>query len=326
MDHALTKDIFYQLLSENYNYYFLENRIKKALQKDLRCVVFSSSYGLHSILDYNIPWMSNLSGTSQDLFCHLHLAALIQEYREKLHLPKIQDFVFLLGYYALFDDLSLHRSSQDYIYRIYAPFLPNLHHYPMEKQEHPYSPWDSIEKKYGFLAEEDRNHMEQLIQEFFQNQTFFSTFYTRADNCEQRYQHLDWTSASSVEKTNYALDRAKRHNQLLRHPETALENEALLEHSLLNFYEKGIRCHILIAPFTPFYNQALSKDLKDSIPQFFSSKPELTKDSSLFHYWDSNPEFSNFLEEKQGFFDMDHLNDLGATFFTKELLHFLDAC
>ncbi len=301
------KEIIQQLLSENYGYYYLRSRMNRLQDENVRVLVTGSSYAVHGILDGTNNAIMNLSGTSQDIFCDYYLARQIIERRKELGLPMFQAVVIMLGYYALFDDLSSGKVSRELMRSVYEPLLHTKHNADFEL----YDRWKSIKQRFPFLEAEHCEICDEWIINYLNEKNYFNDVYHREDNVEEQYRGLVWENLSLDEKIYYAKTRTEKHNKLLKHTQICTENVELLTNYLQFICEHGIRPIVVIPPFTKEYCETLDKRFETGLWKALNDLP------FAIDYYDFN-QSTEFVE--CDFFDMDHLNEKGAAKLTSHLI------
>ena len=300
------KNIIVQLMSQNYGFYFLKSRLVKAEDKAAEILVTGSSYAVHGIQDGECPGLVNLSCTSQDLYCDYELTRLAVCEREKRCLPMFKRNYILLGYYALYDDLSMNMTTRELMTKTYEPLIGKSHHYDGKRQDRK----AVLNENYEYLSDEEFAICDEWITEFLRGKNYFNELYHREDNTEEAYRGIVWSRLNIEEKRFYGSKRALQHNKLYKHVNTAAENRAILEEYIRFLTDNEIEPVIVIPPFSKEYLGELKTEFKKELYQV------LDELECPIEVYDFNEEELFCADD---FFDMDHLNDSGAVKLTSML-------
>lgn len=298
----------------NYDYSYLEAmHCKNRLDNKIDTIIVGSSHTMNGIVENNLLRgnnVINLSVSSQDLyFNYLHIKKAINEAR-----GKIKRCVINLGYYMLYQDLSLGSNFVDVLKRTYYPLFGDTHHYvPDEK----YDMFENImydDKIYSSYV--IKNICEEWARGFFiEESSYYGSLKTREKNNILGLKKIEWMNVDENSKIEYAINRTKGHNRLKQHKETLEENLQIIMKITSFLSEHGIRPIFVIMPFTKYYNQYIDCNYKREIYQI------LDELAVSVDFLDMN-DYSEIFEE-QDFLDSDHLNLNGAIKATKLLNEFL---
>ena len=295
--HQSKGDLIRQLLGVGYSYYYLKNRLRSAGKSECQVWILGSSYAAQGVFDAGEPQMVNLSAPSQDLFCDRGLVALLLAERPEKNLGN-RVCILILGYYALYDDMSRAGEKVSALMRTtYAPLIGSAHYCEGEN----FDIRESFRERYPQMDEGKIEECEEWIDCFFDENDYFNAVYTREGNDPDYQGH--WALLESGEKERIGRLRAERHNRLIRHREIYEENCEILQDMLKKVYGAGIPIYIVIPPFTPYYRENLDSRYQTELLEALDQMPVPVE------YYDLN-ETELFKEED--FFDSDHLNDLGA--------------
>ena len=317
-DNFLTDDYFNGLeqiaieyVNKNYDYCYLNAMHKKNKEIGTSLIVVGSSHAMHGIVEARFPKKDiiNFSISSQDLYCDfLHIKKAVNEGKKK-----IDKCIINIGYYMLFQDISLSKQMNYLMPTIYGPIFGDMHHYTGEK---------TIDR---FLTlEYDRNvYSQELIRRlceewtngvFREQGSYYGKLLKREQNNILSIQGVIWSEKSIEEKEYYAVKRTEDHNKLRKHEKTRLENEFIVR-DMVKFLEKhGIIPVFVIFPFTRWYQKYIDPFYKKDIFELLDSLPQ------QIELLDMN-EINGF--EDEDFLDTDHLNLRGAEKATSLLLAFL---
>lgn len=296
------------MLSAEYGYYYLRNRLKKACSDKCTTLIFGSSYGIHGIYDANTEIVANLSGIAQDLFCHLKLYEKCVRVR---HGNGLGDVIILAGYYLLYDDLSYAGEYAALMERVYEPLIQDSHHF---RSLHT-TPQQRAILNLPEITEEQIQYGEILVDAFFDENNFFNRIMRCEDHRVDLLQGEDWKKISRENRMKMAETRAEQHNQLLKNGAVFQENCELMESMLKQTEKQRSKVWVIIPPFTKEYLLFLNQDMKESLLSVIENF------SYTVDYVDLNT--TDFFEDSD-FLDMDHLNGQGAIKMTNILSAILE--
>ena len=286
------------MLSDNYTYFYLLNRVKKAKSPSVKTIVAGSSYGVQGILDNSLDSLANLSGPSQDIRSSVMLVKQVINNRMDKAIELPSTCVLILGYYCLYDDLL--KSPRDIAKSYYITYEP------IANKDSKYDYRKEIRYKYAYLTDSQIEECAEYINMFFDGNDYFNSIYSREEN--DREYIGNWSLLNIQEKKHIANERTTKHNHLKNHNEISEENKRLLGDFISFISNCGIKPVIVIPPFSDDYLEVINIDFKSEIIEFLDS---LEQEVELL---DIN-EYSLFFESD--FFDSDHLNDNGARKFTE---------
>lgn len=210
----------------------------------------------------------------------------------------------MLGYYALYDDLSMSRSLRRLMQSVYQPLIQKSHNYFCA----PYDLWQNVKERYPFLTAEHCSVCEEWIENFFKNRNFFNDLYHREDNVQEKYRGFLWTEAEEKQRQKYAEIRAEDHNKLRCYSKTFEENQKLLQEYIGFLCQNNIVPIVVIPPFTREYRHFLSLKFQAELLEV------LGRMEFAIDYYDFN---ETDIFDDNAFFDMDHLNERGAELLTE---------
>lgn len=167
--HNAKSKIINQLLPVGYSYYYLKNRINR----DSNVWLLGSSYAVQGIVDSRIDWLNNIAAPSQDLFCDRGLVDCMIKSGKKAKIC-----IIMLGYYALYDDLSRAGELADIMRITYEPLIGTMNHYEGEQFDIP----EEIQKYAPYMNYERMKECEKWIDAFFDTNDYFNSLYSRENN------------------------------------------------------------------------------------------------------------------------------------------------
>lgn len=298
-------------LTHNYDYCYLDAMHEKNRKKGADTIVAGSSHAMNGITEkYFDTEIINFSVSSQDIYYDfLNVRKACQEGRQA-----IKSCIINIGYYMLFQDLSLSKNSNYLVRTIYEPLFHDSHFMRSDRLYHPMQ--EIIETGKGIFSTE---LVEIFCREWTRNVlieqgSYYGELISREKNNVMSLKGVVWEQLSEAEKEACAGKRAADHNRLYAHKESRAENGKLIEEMTVYLSERDIRTVFVIFPFTVWYNQYINPEYREDIyraldglktPVEFLDMNEL----DCFHDGD--------------FLDTDHLNDMGAEKASKVLNEFL---
>lgn len=308
--HSHKGEIVRKMLSVGYSYYFLKQRLEKALagkKQPVNVWVLGSSYAAQGVLDAAFPWLTNLAAPSQDLFCSKGLLdkSICRNSEEESKVC-----ILMLGYYALYDDLSgAGKETSDLMLTVYAPLIGETHH----KEGKAFHIREELQNSIPCMDDGRIVECEDWIRQFFAGENYFNSLYTREGN-DPDYTG-EWQTLSREEKEKIGKTRAEKHNRLRKHQDVREENVGILRDILEELQRNEIPAVVMIPPFTEYYRRYLAPEYQKELLEALDSF------SSPVIYYDLN-ELGEFGDAD--FFDSDHLNDTGAAKLTELICRLLE--
>ena len=298
-------------LTHNYDYCYLDAMHEKNRQRGTDTIVVGSSHAMNGIVEGCFDReIINFSVSSQDIYYDfLHIKKACQEGKQA-----IKTCVINIGYYMLFQDLSLSKNMNYLVRKVYEPLFHDTH---FMKTGEAYSPLrETLESGKGIFSAE---LIGMLCQEwsrrtFIEQGSYYGEPVSRKRNNALALKGVEWGRLSETEKDAYAQKRTADHNRLYAHKESRSENGRLIEEMAEYLSERGVRTVFVIFPFTKWYNQYINPEYKDDIYRLLDglSLPVELLDMNEMDCFDD----SDFL-------DTDHLNDKGAEKASRLLNQFL---
>lgn len=318
-DNFLT-DVYFNRLEQaaieyvhkNYDYCYLNAMHKKNRQIGTSIIVVGSSHAMNAIVEDLFPNRDiiNFSISSQDLYCDfLHIKKAVNEGKRK-----IDKCIVNIGYYMLFQDVSLSKQMNYLMPAVYGPIFDDMHHYTGETE---IDRFDTLGYDHNVYSKE---LMRRLCEEwadgaFMEQGSYYGKLLKRQQNNILSIQGEIWPEKSVEEKEQYAIKRAADHNKLRKHEQTRLENNIIVK-EMVEFLEKhDIIPIFVIFPFTRWYKKYFDPFYKKDIFELLNSL------SQQVEFLDMN-EVEGF--DDMDFLDTDHLNLNGAEKATSLLLDFLE--
>ena len=298
-------------LTHNYDYCYLDTMHAKNRQKGAKTIIAGSSHAMNGIMEkYFGESVINFSVSSQDVYCDfLHIKKACEEGKQI-----IGNCIINIGYYMLFQDLSLSKNMNYLIRTIYEPLFHDSHHMHIDC---PYNPLqDTVESgKELFSKELITLFCREWSRNIFMEQgSYYGELKSRKRNNAMALQGIEWELLTESEKEKYAQLRAADHNRLYAHKESRIENGNLIEEMVKYLSERNIRTVFVVFPFTKWYNQYINPQYKEDIYQLLDNLDlpvEFLDMNELDYFTDSD------------FLDTDHLNDIGAEKASKVLNDFV---
>lgn len=251
-----------QYVKDNYDYVYLEAMHEKNRLQGAETIIAGSSHAMNGIVENLLVNAINFSISSQDIYCDfLHIKKAVQEGKQK-----IKNCVINIGYYMMYQDLSLSKSLNWMMYKIYGRLFGDMHHYKPDDGI-PYDVWGNLQYDRNVFSDQ---LVRSLCQEwgrkvFLGQSSYYGSTRSREGNNTLTMQGVDWTILDDLQRYAYAKERTNDHNRLIQHKESRKENEELVREMVEFLYKKHIRIIFLIMPFTHYYNQMILPDYKDDI-------------------------------------------------------------
>ena len=297
------KQLAYERLSYNYDYYALDYQINKEQHFDTLAV--GSSYMLFGLEMNLLPTWRNLALGSQDIYYSYQLA------KKMFDIHKYKRLFWGGHYYTIYCDLSREKNATELsnITNIYSKIFPNalgLHNaltIPNRVEEKVFSGVYDIDES-----------VQMFIKEYFDTMggEYWNHHRTRF-SCRMRLwkgENVTWTELPDDEKAKAAKYRAICHNKGIRYVKSFEENLGIFMEMGKWCLDNNIELYILNFPVTKLYhdteNGAFKEIFYDTIKSFNFPAVFLDFDEIEF--------------EDEYFNDPDHLNDKGAEKLTKILL------
>lgn len=275
---------------------FIESALQRATDRKDNIIILGSSYAQYGIVSSSIKGATLIAAPSQDVY---YSSALAKKAVGQLE-GKVNTCVMILGYYALFQDLSLQaRDRIDKIGGTFWPVLEDSHNW-----ENPYNP-NHWHKGYRYPNCVKKICERKVYEYFYENNSYFDEMTMRDTK-----KHTSWKNLTSHERCDLADDRATNHNKLYKYKETNVENCKILQ----SFVQENKQLQLLyvIPPFSEEYCDIISEKMK-------ADNERIMKQLNI-SYIDFN-RLKKYSSEY--FIDADHLNDEGAKKFTIEISGYL---
>lgn len=290
----------YEYLYPNYDYCYLDAMHYKNRQQGADVMVVGSSHAMNGIVETVLGAgdkdIINYSISSQDLYYdYLHIEKAIREGKKHY-----ETCIVNIGYYMLYQDVSLSRNIEEMIPRVYYPLFQDKHNYGGDLKV------DMMEQV-SIIENVDAQLLlyQDWARKFLSDQgTYYGGAVTRKDKNILGLKKVNWYEMTENEKEEYAKGRAGGHNKQRKHIVTYEESKQMIMKIAKLLYENQIRCVFLICPFTQYYNQYISAEFKLEIFQILD---ELEYPVELYDINEMSDVFSD-----EDFLDSDHLSDTGA--------------
>ncbi|MEY8235982.1 hypothetical protein AALA36_09635 [Lachnospiraceae bacterium 66-29] len=298
-------------LLSNYDYCYLDAMHEKNRTIGSKTIISGSSHAMNGIVETELPKGTiNFSISSQDLyFDFLNIKKAIEEGKQR-----IENCVINIGYYMMYQDLSLSETLGYLMYRVYGPLFGDTHNYQGEKKIDFWSAY----KKYETMYSEQLIHRVciEFGRKFFEGEgSYYGSLKAREQNNLLSANGIVWQELGEEQKCVYAKKRAADHNRLKKHFQSRKENGRIVQEMTQYLYEKGIKPIFAIFPFTRFYNYYIDDAYKKDIFSLLDSLPYEVEFLDMNEYMD--------LFEDDDFLDTDHLNLTGARKASKLLNEFI---
>lgn len=296
------KRIAIQYCLLNYDFCYLSAMHEKNKREGTKTIIAGSSHAMNGIVEEAFDERPiNFSISSQDIFYDFqNIKKAVTEGAQK-----IENCIVNLGYYMMYQDVSLSKNTgANIIPQVYAPLFQEVHNYP----EQEVADYDRL----GLLDYDRSRYSDELIRLFcaewtqrgmMEEATYYGTLRSRERNSRLPRQGIVWKDLPEQEKEQIAIDRTKAHNNIKRHLESRKENALILQEMVRFLGERDIRTIFVIFPFTKYYNRYIDPEYK---PDIYAALDGLEQP---VEFLDMN-ELEGF--EDNDFLDTDHMNYEGA--------------
>lgn len=306
------KKVAMTYLAYNYDYCYLDAMHEKNRQLGAKTIITGSSHAMNGIVEKYLKGdVINFSVSSQDIYYDfLHIRKACEEGRQV-----VENCIINVGYYMLFQDLSLSKNTNYLVKKVYEPLFQDAHHMQIDCIYNPLQEVIELGKDFFskelitlFCREWSRNT-------FMDQGSYYGEMKNRKENNGLALKGIEWEALTEVERENYAQLRTSNHNRLYAHKESRIENGRLIEKIVGYLSKRNIRTVVVVFPFTKWYNYHINPQYREDIYQLLDNL-ELP-----IEFLDMN-ELDCFSDSD--FLDSDHLNDSGAEKATKVLNDFLE--
>lgn len=300
-----------QYICNNYAYAYFDSMHIKNAQKGTKTIIAGSSHAMNGIVEEVLGDVINFSASSQDIYCDfLHIRHAVENGKEK-----IQNCIINIGYYMLYQDLSLSRSSLRLMYQIYQPLFGDMHHHKTDKV---YDLWEDIDYDRALYSDD---LVKALCKEwsrgiFLEQSSYYGFLRSREQENGLVRSGVDWKQIDDAQRTELAKKRAAVHNHMIKYQATREESGQLIREISEYLYDRNIRIIFLIMPFTEHYNRYINPNFKEDIYQLLNNLEvpvELLDMNDLDHVFDHGD-----------FLDTDHLSLEGAKKASRLLADYLE--
>lgn len=295
-----------QYLWTNYDYCYLKAMHEKNRRTGCKTIIAGSSHAMNGIVEKEMPKSAiNFSISSQDVyFDFLNVKRAIEEGKQQ-----IENCIINIGYYMLYQDLSLSKTMGYLMSSVYGPLFGDVHNCTEEIAQAP----DDISSG---------DWKQQLYMDFAQayferESSYYGELRAREQNNLLLANGVVWQELTEKKKEAYAIKRTTDHNRLKKHQASRDENGEIVQEMAEYLHGKGIKPIFVIFPFTRFYNKYIDNDYKKDIFSLLDSLSVEVEFLDMNDYAD--------LFEDEDFLDTDHLNLAGAVKATRLLGSFIAA-
>jgi len=284
----------------NYDFCYFSAMHYKNRMEDIQTIIVGSSHAMNGIVEdvFDVRPV-NFSISSQDIFyCYEHIKKAVNESK-----GRIKNCIIDLGYYALYQDVSLSKKiGKALIPRVYMPLFENAHHYQEALD------YDMLQMlSYDRMRYDDalvRSVCEQWAQaDMLNDPTYYGKRRSREKNSRCFLEGNVWLNISEEKREQIAAGRAEEHNRLKKYIATKQENIVIIKEMVEFMVRHNIRVVFVVFPFTSYYNRFIDFEYKTEIYDV------LNEIEYSVEFLDMN-ELDSFGVED--FVDSDHLNYRGA--------------
>lgn len=287
-----------------YNRLFVNSKLEKIKNQDIKCIVCGLSYTQYGILEKDMPvTVCNLSVTGQDIPYSILMAEKALEYNPNIKVVVIPMAYFQGCYDMSSDDAQLHK---DVISCVNIPVLGEKRNYKGEKCD--YKEQATLDL-YGYVfdLEKMRERRDKKLLKFLKNEEFFNKVFMRPLYGGLKF---DFKALSAEEKRKSACITAQ-HNERVCTLDGYKETVWYLTRFLQEMLRKGVKVLIFVPPVTKHLAEASCSALQDFFYRNLVSKFLETG------YADFLDLFDDERFDENDFCDFEHLNYSGAEKLTR---------
>lgn len=292
-------------LTQNYDLCYLSAMHHKNRDLGADTIIVGSSHSMNGIIENELTSAGDViqfSISSQDLYYDFeHIKKAVFEKKKP-----IQRCLINLGYYMLYQDLSLSKLVRVIIPSVYLNLFgeDRFHNWSEAKKRDPFSSVTFDEELYPpeLMKELCRFWSDKAILE---QSSYYGDLLARENNNMLGVKKVLWSSLSKDDRKAYAENRVLNgHNKHIEHVQTREENGVILSEMVKLLADNNIKTYFFITPYTDFYMEFINPGYKEDI---FKALSELPYPVEFFDMNDLSQEFDD-----GDFIDSDHLNLHGA--------------
>ena len=292
-------------LTSNYDLCYLAAMHHKNRDIGADTIIVGSSHAMNGIIEnelYSSGEVIQYSISSQDLYYDSeHIKKAVLEAKKP-----VKRCLINLGYYMLYQDLSLSKMVREIIPSVYLNLFDEskYHNWPEAEKKNPFSsvtydeemyPKELIERLCVFWAE--KAILEQA--------SYYGDLLARENNNMLGVKKVQWGALSDADKRTYAENRVLNgHNKHINHVQTREENGVILSEMVKYLSDNSIKTYFFVTPYTDEYMSLIDSRYKDDIVKALSDLPYPVE------FLDMNDISQEF--DDSDFIDSDHLNLQGA--------------
>lgn len=299
------KNICSRYLNGNYDLCYLRAMHEKMRTHGADTIIVGSSHAMNGIIESELIAAGDViqfSISSQDLYYDfLHIRKAVEES------PKpIKRCLINLGYYMLYQDISLSTIVRPVVERVYLNLFGREYAHNLKDASifnpNTYIKYDKYVYPESALEEMTRFWSENALME---QSSYYGQLLKREDANVLGLKKVNWAMLDEKGKIEYATNRTKNgHNKHINHTESRKENEQIL-HDMIKFLnENDIKTYFFITPYTRYYNDLICPEY---MPDILTALDQLEWPVEFLDMNDYAEEFDD-----SDFLDSDHLNLRGA--------------
>ena len=292
-------------LSRNYDLCYLSAMHHKNRDIGADTIIVGSSHSMNGIIESELTSAGDViqfSMFSQDLFYdYEHIKMAVYEKKKP-----IQRCLINLGYYMLFQDLSLSKHVRVLIQSVYLNLFGDdkYHNWPEAERNDTFSSVVFDEEMYPpeLIKELCKFWAEKAMLE---QSSYYGDLLTRESINMLGVKKVQWGLLSEADRRTYAENRVLNgHNKHIEHVRSREENGEILSNMVKFLTGNGIKTYFFISSFTDEYMRLIDPRYIEDI---FKALSELPYPVEFFDMNDQPGEFDD-----GDFLDSDHLNLQGA--------------
>jgi len=280
-------------------------------------IIVGSSHAMNGIIESELPNAGDVIQfciSSQDLYYdYEHIKKAVSEKKRPIRRCLIN-----LGYYMLFQDLSLSKLVRAIISSVYLNLFGDdkCHNWCDAERKDPFSSLSFDKDMYP--SEVIKGLCEYWSEKaLLEQSSYYGDLLTREKCNMLGVKKVQWESMTESDRKAYAENRVLNgHNKHIAHVQTREENGVILSDMVKFLTDNDIKTYFFITPYTKDYMRLIDPRYKDDIVNALSDLPYPVE---FFDMNDLSQEFDD-----TDFLDSDHLNLQGAHKATALLNSFID--
>lgn len=287
-----------QLYHKDFDYFYMKNSLKKAVEDKVETIVVGNSYPRLGIEPQILDKCANLGLFSQDIFYSDKIVRNICHGNNK-----VKYVIWGCGYYTMYSDLSRSQNRMELlkISNVYYPLFNDSHNcmlFPARSYCLDQSEIYDVKKI-----------VEHMTEKLYQQNGF--NYWVKGIRTRKQCQYnkayddpsKSWEELTEQEKASAGQRRAAMHNRSLKRKHSLEENVDILNELCLFLNKRNIKFIVVVFPASKYYAKYLDLQYKED---FYNVLEALKSEIHVVDCFDVG------IFEEEDFIDTDHLNERGA--------------